>query len=210
MATVQSVLDSARYDLHDYQTGLMWDDTELLNYLNRMVGVMDSTLAVLSSDLVEAEETDIDCVADQNYVDLASMNSGLWDSIRSVYISTNMIYPITMDLLRYKRIYRNNSARPYYYGLSNRRLEWDVPSDSAYTSLIIYYNKKTADLALTDSMPYSDIFNEFFRSQLITYAKSKQDGANQGDQLDVSIFNRRAREEVIRRNFNKKYYHIDF
>lgn len=103
MATAQDIINSARYDLNDYQTGIEFDDTELLNYLNRMIGVMDAELASLNSDLVEAEELTIDCVANQNYVDLSSMNSGLWDSLRSVWIGDDQVYKIGIDYLRYKR-----------------------------------------------------------------------------------------------------------
>ena len=233
MATVQSMLDSARYDLKDYETGLMWDDTEILNYLNRMVGIMDSQLAVLNSDLVEAEERTIDCVANQNYVDLSSLNSGNWDSLRQVWIGQDEIYKISMGLMRYKRMFRNDNsptwvtstayligqkvennsipyiclvahtsgtfatdlaalkwetsyrtAQPQYYALSNRLILFDYACPSAYTTLVIYYNKKTAVLAATDDMPYDDIFNEFFRSRLSMYSKAKSGIPTQGDALD--------------------------
>lgn len=210
MATVQSMLDSARYDLRDYETGLMWDDTEILNYLNRMVGIMDSQLAVLNSDLVEAEELDIDCVQSQNYVDLAAMNSGDWDSIRQVWIGQNIIYKISVGLMRYKRMFRSSEGRPYYYALSNRTLLWDYACPSAYTTLAIYYNKKTAVLTATDDMPYDDIFNEFFRSQLSVYSKMRAGLPAQGDSMDSSTFRKRAMEEVIRRGFNPRPYYIDF
>ena len=211
MATVQTILDSARYDLGDYQTGLMWDDAELLVYLNRIVGIMDSQLATLNSDLVEAEETSIDCVASQNYVDLSSMNSGLWDSIRQVWISQTRIVPISIDLMRYKRKFRSGTSKPYYYTVQDRTLLWDSASDDTYTGeLAISYNKKTAVLTASSSMPYNDIFNEFFRSQLVIYAKSKKEGGTQGDAADAGSFRKRAMEEQIRRDFVKKYYYIDF
>ena len=113
MATAQSIIDSARYDLEDYQTGIMWDSTELLNYLNRMVIVMNSELASLNSELVEGEETDINCVADQKYVDLSNLNSGLWSNVKMVWIGQDLIEQISLANMRYKRIFRSGqSAQP--------------------------------------------------------------------------------------------------
>ena len=63
MATAQTIIDSARYDLVDFKdgtgVGIEFDDTELLNYLNRVVGLMDTSLSALQSDLVEAKEDGI-------------------------------------------------------------------------------------------------------------------------------------------------------
>jgi hypothetical protein len=259
MATVNDIIDSSRYDLRDYETGIVWDDAEILNYINRMVGIMDSQLAALNSDLVEAEERTIDCVANQNYVDLSSMNSGNWDSIRSVWIGQDILYKISMDLMRYKRVFRNDNnatwvtstaysvgdkvennsipyvclvahtsgtfatdlsnnywetnyrtAQPQYFALSNRTILFETACPTAYTTLLIYYNKKTATLAATDNMPFDDIFNEFFRAQLSMYARARAGAGGQGDAMDTGAFRRRAMEEIIRRGFNPKPYYIDF
>ena len=37
MATLAAFLEGVRYDLTDYETGLEFDDRELINYLNRMI-----------------------------------------------------------------------------------------------------------------------------------------------------------------------------
>ncbi len=49
MATVANILDSARYDLRA-KTGNAFENEELLDYLNRSVGVLDSNLLSLNSD----------------------------------------------------------------------------------------------------------------------------------------------------------------
>ena len=58
------------------------DDVELLNYLNRMVGLMDSQLSALQSDLVEASDDSLVTTANLDYLDISSLNSGLWRRIR--------------------------------------------------------------------------------------------------------------------------------
>lgn len=210
MATVQSVITSARYDLQDYQKGMRYDDAELLDHMNRMVGVMDSTLASLNSDLVEAYDATLSTTADQNYVDLSALNSDLWDSLRAVWISSDELTHCGIDLIRYKRQFNSGSAQPKYWALSNRYLMFEQDADDAYT-LEITYNKKTAALALTDSMPYSDVFNEIFRELLVMHARAKKDGqlANV-DRYYNDIFKSRAMQENLRRNFVIKPYVKDF
>ena len=70
MATVQSIIDSARYDLVDYVDGvglgIEFDDTELLNYMNRMIGILDSNLVSLNSDLTENIDQTHETVAGQS------------------------------------------------------------------------------------------------------------------------------------------------
>jgi len=212
MATVESILDSARYDLGDYEEGIMWDNRELLDFFNRMVTVMQSQLAALSSELVEGEETDIDCVADQKYVDLSSMNSGLWSNITTVWIGQDLIEQTSLAKMRYKRIFRTGqTAQPYYWALKDQQLLFEQDCASAYTTLTIYYNKKQADLALTDSMPYQDRFNDSFVEMLNLYTASKKQGdVTSVNQLMRQVFKKRAMEEVVRRDFVQRPYYIDF
>ena len=212
MATAQSIIDSARYDLGDYETGIMWDDTELLNYLNRMIGVMNSQLVALCSELVEEEELDIDCVADQDYVDISGLNSGLYQNILQVWISQDLIEQTSLADIRYKRIYRSGqTAQPSYWCLKGDKILFEVDCASAYTTLKIYYNKKQASLALTDSMPYDDRFNEAFREVMVLYAVAKKDGNASGiSSMMTALFQKRAMEEMISRNFYPRPYYIDF
>jgi hypothetical protein len=117
MGTVSSFLTSARYDLIDYGTGLEFDDRELVDFLNRMIRTMDSTLAALNSELVHGTETNIDTVADQDYVDLTYMNNGYWDSIRSIWNDADIIMEkIGLDLMMYKRKWITSSLKCNYYG----------------------------------------------------------------------------------------------
>jgi hypothetical protein len=211
MATVQSIIDSARYDVRDYQKGASFDNAELVDYLNRMIGLMDSTLASLGSDLVEAEELDIDAVEDQDYVDLVDMNTTLWDSIRSVWIDQDELEKVTIDRMRYKRHFWNGKSKPIYWCLSNRLILFEQDAAESYTTLKIYYNKKTAVLTLTDDMPYNDIFNEVFREMLVLHAKAKKEGrVSRSDSLYSEFFRTRALQENTRRDWVKRPYWLGF
>jgi hypothetical protein len=206
MATAQSIIDSARYDLVDFVDGvgigIEFDDVELLNYLNRMIGLMDSQLSALNSDLVEAEETDIDTVASQDYVDISGLNSGLWNRVRNVWIGRRRLEQVTLSYMRYTRMFRSGDARPTIWALSNQRILFPQGADAAHTDLVIYYDKKTAELALDDSMPYNDIFNEFFREMMVMTAKAKKEGIlDRADATLNEMFRSRAMTETIQRGY---------
>jgi len=206
MATAQDVIDSARYDLVDFVdgigVGIEFDDAELLNYLNRMVGLMDSTLSALQSDLVEGEELAIDTVASQDYVDISGLNSGLWNRIRSVWIGATRLEQVSLNYMRYTRQFRSNDGRPTIWALSHQRILFPQGCDSAHTDFNIYYDKKSATLALTDNMPYYDLFNEFIREMLVMTSKAKKEGIlDKGDRLFTSMFRSRAMQEETARGF---------
>ena len=211
MATVQSLITSARYDLRDYGKGLIFDNAELVDYLNRLVPIMDSTLASLNSDLVEAEDSDLDTTDGQRYVDLSGLNSDLWDSLRSVWIDQDELTKISVDEMRRKRIWEgSNEGQPCYYALSNRLMLFEKYADDAY-DLTIYYNAKTATLTLTSNMPYNSIFDQLFREMLVQHAKAKKEGQlMQTDAYFQSVFRTRALQENLRRNFIPPTYSKDF
>jgi hypothetical protein len=159
MATVQSFIDSARYDLVDFSdgvgVGIEFDDIELLVHLNRMVGVMDSILAVLNSDAVHETEENIDTVADQNYIDLVNMNGGFWDSVRSIWIGDNRLQPTHLDDIYYKRKFRSDSNEPRYFALEGKVVQFECDADAAHTDVVIHYNKKHRPLVLTQTVTFT-------------------------------------------------------
>ncbi|MHA2067441.1 MAG: hypothetical protein ACXABY_24000, partial [Candidatus Thorarchaeota archaeon] len=140
--TVANLLENIRYDLQDYEEGLNYDDRLLYIYINRMIGLMDSSLSSMRSDLVHGTETEIDTVSSQNYVDLTNMNNGQWDSIRDVWIGEDRKCKVSIDLMYYKRKWYSSDAEPQYWTLEGRRLIWETTADAAHTDLVIHYDKK--------------------------------------------------------------------
>jgi hypothetical protein len=213
MATVQTLITSARYDLRDYGKGLVFDNAELLDYLNRMVGLMDSTLASLDSDLVEAQsDGDITLASGAKAADISSaLNSGLWDNIKDIWIDTDQLTQVSVDCMRRERIWvGSTTGQPYYWALHGTDILFERLADANY-SLDIYYNKRTAALTITDSMPYNSIFDETFRELLVGNAKAKKEGRiSRSDGFYSELFRRRAMQENLRRNFVPKPYSKDF
>ena len=352
MATVQTIIDSARYDLVDYVDGvglgIEFDDTELLNYMNRMVGILDSNLVSLNSDLTEAIDETHETVAGQDYIDLtSSLNSGNWLDIRSVWLGANRLEKVSLGRLRHDSMYNTANRTPYIYALAGRKIYFIAPASgptelmpnkvdrdfsaaSAWTDvdiavtgsydesgdlsitagaagaadyctlavasapmsegqkyrvkydldtvveswylqdftgaqtfgtidtaddgtiqntinfrvdddltggfrlaavandasgnfdnfklynwsdcLTIFYDKKTAALALTSSMPYDDMFNEFLREMLVLCAKAKKEGIiNRADGVFNNLFKMRVMQEEISRSFiPRNYNYMEF
>jgi len=211
MATAQSIIDSARYDLIDFVdgtgVGISFDDAELLNYLNRMVGLMDASLSALQSDLVEAEELAIDTVDTQAYVDISALNSGLWTRIRSVWIGSSKLEQVSLNYMRYTRMFRDGDAVPTIWALSNDQILFPSGCNGSLTTLAIYYDKKSDALTLSSSMPYNDRFNEFLREMLVMNAKIKKMGfVSRPDSVTGDMFRARAMQEEIARGFIPKPY----
>jgi hypothetical protein len=168
---------------------------------------MDSTLSSLRSDLVEAKEEDIDCTASQAYVDISSLNSGLWTRLRSVWLGSTRLEQVSLDYMRYTSMFRSGNAKPTIWALYGTQILFPQGCASSYTDLVIHYDKKTATLALTDSMPYNDIFNEFFREMLVMTAKAKKEGIlDRADSAFNNMFRQRAMHEEIARGFIPKPY----
>jgi len=169
MGTVATLIEEARYDLVDYEKGLEYDDKLLYVYINRLISIMDSVLSSLRSDYTHAIEENIDCVADQNYVDLTYMNNGNWDSLRYVWIGQDRKYPKPLDTLYYKRKFRDGSAEPEYWATEGKRLLWDCDSDSAHTDLVIHYNKKHRKRLQS----WSDTFTASTSTDVLTLASGR-------------------------------------
>ena len=143
MATVQSIIDSSRYDLVDYVDGvglgIEFDDTELLNYMNRMVGILDSNLVSLNSDLTENKCQYIIPTTGQSWIDLSSsLNSGNWLDLRSVWWGSNKLNKVSIDRLRYNSMYRSGNAIPYEWAISGRKILFSQGT-SAVTNLVTTY-----------------------------------------------------------------------
>jgi len=139
MATVQSIIDSARYDLVDYVDGvglgIEFDDTELLNYMNRMIGILDSNLVSLNSDLTENICQYITPTTGQAWIDLTTaLNSGNWLDIRSVWWGSNLLEKIPLARLRYDSMYRSGTSVPTTWALAGRKILFEEGT-SAVTDL---------------------------------------------------------------------------
>ena len=299
MTTLSSFLESARYDLVDYQEGLEFDDLELTEYLNRVILVMDSTLSRLNNDIMKGEWSDIDTVSSQDYVDITNLNNGHWSDITEVWIGSDKLEQISVDQMNYNRKFKSADEMPYRWALEDNEILFESGADAAHTDLVIHYMKKTRPrkltwsdtftaanateiftvspatnfttedgpfqvsnsggalptglsastnyymiyqsdttfqlatsiinakygteltisddgsgtntITLTEQTPYSGRFDNVLREALVMHAKAKKEGGIGTPEMTYGgLFNKRAREETMQRNYVPKPYYIDF
>lgn len=95
MATVANILDSARYDLRA-KTGNAFENEELLDYLNRTVGVLDSSLLSLNSDWLKKVDAAQELTTGQRKITMPTRcigigERGIWRTI-VIAASTDLTY----------------------------------------------------------------------------------------------------------------------
>jgi hypothetical protein len=210
MATFNTIIDDARYDLRDYQTGLEFDDDELLNFVNRMIRLLESTLTSLNSDLVHGVSPLI--LADDVYsLSLSTLNSGDWDSIRSLWYEETKLEKLSLDELYFiRQSSPTQEGQPEYWAFEDNSIQFDKKSDKAYT-LTCYYNKRIGTVTLTTSTPFNGIFDDTIREMLVMHAKGKKEGLlTKTEMLYSELFKKRAMEILLRRSFLPATYHKDF
>lgn len=210
MTTVATFLDSARYDLRDYNDGLEFDEAELIEYLNRMVAVLDSTLSSMNSDLVRGT-ADVTLSTAASTIAISSINSGNISDIRSVWVGTDKKEKLSADQMDYEtQFVGSNTGEPDFWAIIGTNVQFERAADADYT-VRFFYDSKTATLTSASTMPYSDLFNHIFRELLVMHARAKKEGQiGKGELFYESVFKRHAMEITIRRNYVPKPYKLDF
>lgn len=210
MATINDLIESARYDLRDYQTGLEFGVDELVLFVNRQIRTLESILAAQNSDLVHGVAS-LTLASGANSLDISSvLNSGNWDSIRSLWNGATQIYHIPLDDVYYKRQIQSLTGTPNFYALSSVSFIFDATADANYT-LTCYYNSKSAALTIASTTPYNGIFDDMLREMLVMHAKAKKEGLIGKSEMQYSELARKRIMEIdLRRRFVKKPYYIDF
>jgi hypothetical protein len=208
MAKASAIIDSARYDLRDYGTGVNIGDTELLEYLNRMLQWYGQVLSNMESDWVYEVDTSTAAVIGQDYV--AAPTDA--HSVREVWIGTDKIDQVSVPEIYRKQKWYTGNAKPIFWALDSENIVFQQGSDDTH-SLHIHYNQLPAIItdAASDDMPWNDRFNETIIQSLVIYSRAKKDDTvERPDQMIENMFRTRAMAETIRRNFVPKRYYIDF
>jgi hypothetical protein len=142
MATLSNFYNSVRYDLNDYGTGLEYDDVELLEYTNRIITALDSSLGSLNHDALWGTESDIDTVASQDYIDITDMNNGYWQDVTELWLGQVRIYQEPLPLLHYHNKFKTNDEFPTWWALEDNHIVFESGCDDAHTNVTIHYIKK--------------------------------------------------------------------
>lgn len=206
MATAQNVIDSARYDLRDYATGVNIGNTELLDYLNRMVQWYGGMLCSMASEWTYEVDSSTSAVVGNDYV--AAPTDA--HSVREVWIGTDKLTQVPIGEIYRKQKWYSGNAKPRYWALDAENIRFQQGSDDTHT-MVVHYNQLPATLLIGGNMPYNDRFNEVIVQALVIYARAKKDDSiERPDQMIEQLFRTRAMAETIRRNHVPKGYHIDF
>jgi len=206
MALVSEVIRSARYDLGDM--GQKFDDDQLVNYLNRIMQLLDRLLIARGSDFTLDSTTD-------------TLSSGS-NTITEPTLSTKMIQLYYGTIRIYKEYFNDVSYRyqinsensstgsPSYWAHKGSDIFFNIDADDDYT-ITLYYHQRTATLTMSSDMPYSDFFNEYLREALIIMAsKAKDDKIVNVDMQFHEMFKQIVNSTVIGRNHVPKYYNLGF
>ena len=204
MTALSSLITSARYDLRD--TGSTeYTDAELVDYFNRAQVELYSVLQSLHSDWVHATDTSITLEEDGNSVDVPSD----FATVRSIWIDDDQIVKKGVDYIYYKRKHISDEGQPDYFAIEAAEFIFERTADQDY-DLTVYYNKNSTDLALTDTLPFSDEFNQPLRQAVILQAKSRNEYDLMGDAAMHDFFMAAALAKVVSRRFVPKTCRIDF
>ena len=205
--TVADIIESARYDLRDFN-GQKFDETQLLNYVNRIMKLLDEMLIVRDSDftMYHASAT----LEEEENTATAPTRT---NSIVLLYIDTNKIIkePLADVMHRYQMNKESsNTGEPSYWAYRGNNIYFNIEADDDYT-LDAYYHKKTAELTADDDMPYNDFFNEYIREGIVSMAEKARD--NKVAKIDAEFYNMFKHivdSATVGRNFSPKNYHIGF
>jgi len=213
MATAAEILASARYDLRDARA-TQYSQAELLDYLNRALIVLNSTLLGLHSDWVHATDTSTTLTSATNSI---TQPTGC-NSIRSIWYGTDEFYEKSVDYIydRRKDI-GSQTGKPEYWAHEATSVIFDYTADQDYL-LTIHYDAKASVLTIADvggetetsDMPYNDEFNQPLREALIIMAKNREEYDVSGHAYLEAVFMNAAMQNQISRRFTPKRYRLDF
>jgi hypothetical protein len=207
MATLQTVIDSARYDLRDVGD-MEYDDGQLVDYMNRMFVVMDNILIYHDSDILRTNAT-VTLSAAAKTAALPTRS----DYTSKLWYGQRPLEKRSLAEVEYRWHLNDQGSvtgQPNYWSYNAANYFFDITADQEY-SLTAYFHQKTPTKVITDDMPYNDLFNEYMRESLIVMAqKAREDKVVNVDQQFHRYFEDIAQRVVMSRKWNPRTYHIEF
>lgn len=203
MATIDTIITEARYDLRDTNSTL-YTDTELYYYANRGLFQLDNVLSAMSSDYV-LNEDDVTLTTGDDYA--SSPDNCM--VIRSIWIGSDLLCKVAPQTLYRERKFISSTGQPFYFAEVGTQILVDREADDDYT-LKVYSDQRTAALSSGDSMPYNDEFNGMIREMIITLAHKRNEVNVYPDTQIYNFFMERLGGNVIRRNHVPRRSKLDF
>ena len=201
--TVQEIITSARYDLRDFG-GQKFDDPQLVNYVNRIIILLDKLLINKNSDFTTTSSSV--ALASGDYTSTAPTRNHF---IICIFNGSDLLTKEPLGEVMYRYQINNESSAtgsPGYWAYNNGNIYFNIEADANYT-LTAHHHVKTATLTLVDNLPYNDFFNEYIREAIVVMAsKAKDDKVVNVDMEFYKMFQLAVNEAVIGRNFTPKDY----
>jgi hypothetical protein len=212
MTTAISLLNDARYDLKDYGTGVNIGNTEMTNYLNRVVRIFGRELCNRDADYTHAS-TSTSCSSAANYIAAPTRVH----SIRSVWIGSDRIEEISPRLMDYKRKFYSGSAKPSFWTHRGANIEFQqtpgLDASSSQYVCNVHYRELPADITSvsSSSTPWGGIYDDAIRDNLVFYCRAKKDDTMENPDQAVAGQTKRTIDALtIARKKHGKPYRLDF
>lgn len=207
MATVSTLFSNLRYDTGDYG-GQKYSDTQLIQYLNRAIWVLDSELIkVKSNETLTSSTLTLASGAD------SISTSAYYDSIRALFQDVNRVYQMDYGKLLKRRIdLGSNTGPPKYFSFVDQTIQVDYTADQEYTDVYAHYdNRATVITAVGDSTPYSSKYDNYLRQALLSVSTASRDKqVPQFDQIFEKIFKDVVLRQVISQRIVRPKNRLDF
>lgn len=159
--TIQTTLDNSIARAKDSDK-TQWSDAQLLIFLNKAVDYVHKLLIRIENELVITDGTITMAASTQEYT-LAGTLDDFWAmSTNGVYF-TDFLTPCSYEDKIREGSTTTDVAPTLYYVTDTHLGVVNIPtatSAAAYPTLNCRYFKKNTALALTDNMPYKNLFNE--------------------------------------------------
>lgn len=192
MATIDSEITSARYDLKD-EYATQYSDAMLLDFYNRALKNLDAFLGAIKSDWV-LESTTVTLSSGDTSVPVPA---DFMTERKLRYNNNDLHKRNAQQCLEWQQEY--SAGTPNYYAPHQGTFIFDREAGADYT-IHVYYNKASSTLATGGSMPFSDEFNDVLKQAAVMIAKTR-------NQYDITrnyglynFFSQALGQKVVSRN----------
>jgi len=155
------------------------------------------TISAVTETLITVNE---DVIVDEG----AANASGTIMQIKNLEVeklSTNDLYV--------KRKWISATGRPFYWAWEGTSVIFDYKADQAY-GLLFHFNRKSAVLQMSTTMPYNGEFDESLREGLVMFGKQRRGEIENADIAIASMIKQAVMTKATRRNHIPERYRLDF
>ena len=203
MATVASIIESARWDLRD-EEDTQYTDAMLLDFGNRGLRPLSVVLAMVNSDWVN-ESADLTLALGDSEVSLPS------NFVSDITVRTSTSYLDKKSVSAIRRLLVDSTpGQPDKYAIRNTIIMFEKVASVEYT-IVLEYNKHEDALVSDGDMPYNDEFNDILRQFIVLVAKSRNEYELLGDAAMQDFFYAALFSKSVARNYiSNSPYRTDY